>query len=220
VSGLAPAGQYEVAQAVGATLWQWLPTHTVAWARTRGVSEADLTSGKFPFRATELTIVSAYSQWAMDAGLPHVQVMSGSWQAAPGDETGKAGVYEIHVAVLVAAQDHSAALLRRACFEDGIRDTLAKHADIGGLASGVTILGGGPAQLSDVNPEDARTLQGSVVVAEFMVPHIYDPFSGPAASTPLPDVAGVPPVPPTDPVFPPDTDPDITFVADDLGTSL
>jgi hypothetical protein len=218
-------GQYEIAAAVEATLWKWLPTHVLRWARARGVSEDDLASNLFPWRTQGTSIVSAFSNWAIEE-LPHVQIMSRGWRSTEGDQTGLAATYEVAVAVVVSGFTEPETALRRACFEDGIRDTLVKHADLGGVAASVNLIGGGPPELPDVNPDDARTFQGSAVIAEVLALGVTDPRNGPTTPDPLsPGPDGVPPAEPGRPTVAdsdttPNAGPRVAYTAHDIDRPL
>jgi hypothetical protein len=201
------AGQLTVERAVVDTLALWMPTYVVAAARryaaaaTFGVTasemESMLTAYTFPFRARDIAVTSVFEDWNTKA-LPQIQVLSPSWAKAGGDQTGIHVKYDVQVACVVGAQERDDTRLLRACYEDAILG-LAQHQRLGGVAASVDVVGGGPAQLSEINGEDAETFQGSVAVFEVLVTGVIDPRNGPTEV--LDDVEGVPPANPDDPVL-------------------
>lgn len=193
---------------VQAILSKWLPHYVVRQARryaaegafglTPQAMEDMLTGYVFPFRPRGIVATSTFQEWPVDA-LPHVQVMSPSWQKVGGDERGDHISYEIRVADVVGAQEAEDTRLLRACYEDAIPELLRQHQSLEGYAAGIDVIGGGPAELSEIDGEDARTFQGSVTVCQVLVHGVIDPKAGPGLLDPLPDEDGVPPVQPAAP---------------------
>jgi hypothetical protein len=208
------AGQLTVEQAVVDTLTLWMPTYVVAAARryaaaelfgyTSASMESMLAAYEFPFRPRGISVASTFEDWDTTA-LPQIKVLSPSWQKAGGDQTGDHIKYGIQVACIVGAQQRDDTRMIRATYEDAILN-LRQHQRLGGVAAGVDLVGGGAAQLSEVDGKDAETFQGSIAVFEVLLTGVLDPRNGPTEV--LEDVDGVPPVNPGDPLL--DT-PDVTL---------
>jgi hypothetical protein len=200
------AGQLTVERAIVATLELWLPTYVVAAARlhageeafgiTPMVMEEMLHDDTFPFKPRGISVAAQFEDWDTNA-LPQIHVISPSWKKTGGDQTGDHITFDINVACIVGAQEKDDTRLIRACYEDAIIG-LRQHQKLGGVANSVELVGGGPAQLNEIDGADQQTFQGSVAVFEVLVQGVIDPRGGPTEV--LEDVEGVPPVNPQDPL--------------------
>lgn len=189
------AGQLTVENAVAAILGTWMPTYIAAAMRRYGLDPA--TAG-FPFTPKSILVVPGFVPNAQDE-LPYVQVTAGAWKRVAGDQAGWRINYDIAVIVVVAAQDLPNVRLARACYEDAAMGILGQHQSLGIGAEGVAVTNGGPSE-TEFLPEDARTLQASLIICTVTLGGVLDDKAAPADPTPLPDQGGVPPDYPNDPV--------------------
>lgn len=182
-------GQLTVEQAMVATLELWLPDYVVAAARryaaqgafklTSEAMEDLLETYAFPYRPRGVTVAESFEDWPVNA-LPHVQVLSPSWDPAGGGQNGRSRKYQLQVACLVGAQEEDDTRLLRACYEDAIEGLVEQHASLGGVAAGIDPVGGGAAAFNEVSGADARTFQGSIAVFEVTVNNVIDATAGPS----------------------------------------
>jgi hypothetical protein len=202
------AGQLTVERAMVATLEQWLPFYVVAAARRYAAEDGSpiaseemetlLHNYAFPFRPRSMNVAKSFEDWLVDA-LPHVQVLSPTWSPAPGSQDGLAINCQIQIACLAGAQDRDDTRLIRACYEDAIFGVVKQQQGLGGVATGVTVRGGGGMLFTEVSEGDSRTFQGSIVECDVEVEKVLAPFEGPTEV--LPDEEGVPPPWPDDPTL-------------------
>jgi hypothetical protein len=201
-------GQLTVEQAMKATLELWAPEYIVAAARRYAEEEAlDMTGAEleealakaeFPFRPRGVTVAKDFEDWPVEA-LPHIQIISPSWAVAGGSHDGRTLKYQLQVACLVGAQTSDDTRFLRACYEDAIIGICEQQQSLGGVAGGVDLVGGGPAQFTEVSGKDSRTFQGSIAVVEVTMERAVTRHEGPVA--PAPEVEGVPPGQPAEPTL-------------------
>jgi hypothetical protein len=138
-----------------------------------------------------------------------------------GDQDGQAFKYELQAACLVGAQTADDTRLLRACYEDAILGIAEQQQSLGGIASGVDIVGGGAAQFTEISGSDERTFQGSLTVLEVTVQRVISRHEGPAEPAPEeepgPGEEAVPPGPPASPTVSEDGA-QATLVPEPLGT--
>lgn len=188
-------GSYDVEQAAISVLTQRLPTYVDHCARLKGI---DPDADGFPIRPrSKIVAVKDFRDWP-EQRLPYVQVtVPGMADRPVRDTDGYRVFWEINVFVVVSGRDRTATRTMRSVWEDAIGWCLLQNRSLGGIAAALDWLGESSADVP-IDAQDARTLQGTVLVAAVEIPGVLDPNAGPAIFIPDPGT-GTPPGYPDDP---------------------
>jgi len=188
-------GSFDLEQAVIRLLTERLATYVDHCARLKNINPD--TTG-FPIRPrSKILAVKDFKDWP-EQRLPYVQVTVPGMADRPiRDTDGYRAFWEINVFVVVSARDRTATRLARSIWEDAIGWCLLQNRSLGGIATAFDWLGESSADVP-IDTEDARTLQGAVLVGAAEIPAVLDPNAGPAVFIPDPGT-GTPPTYPDDP---------------------